>query len=85
MNGNTYGYANGTYYEEKKPEKPDEKPKYEVVKPPTGATVKSLPKDAKKETVGGDDYYVYDDTWYRGFHSGSEVVYMVVDDPKKKA
>ena len=45
-------------------------------------TVKALPEDAQKEKVGDDDYFVYGDTWYKPFYSGSDVVYMVTDKPK---
>ena len=53
-----------------------------MVAPPIGATVQTLPKDAKKSTIGGiDNYYVYAETYYQVFHSGSKVVYMVVKNP----
>ena len=52
-----------------------------VVAPPMGASVSALPDDAKKTTVGSDTYYVYTDTWYKPFYSGSDVVYMVVGEP----
>ena len=56
-------------------------PTYKVVAPPIGATVQTLPKDAKKTTIGGIDYYEYAGTYYQVFHSGSKVVYMVVEKP----
>ena len=81
VEGDTYQYANGAYYQEKKPEKQGEDPSYEVVDPPKGATVQNIPEDAKKEKVGDKDYFVYGNTWYKPFSSGSDVVYMVVPKP----
>jgi hypothetical protein len=52
-----------------------------VVAPPIGATVKSLPKGAKKTEVKDTEYYEYAGTYYQPFFSGSEVVYMVVKNP----
>ena len=76
-----YYYSNGAYYEKKPAEKEGEEPSFEVAKPPIGASVSELPKDAKKETIGGSDYFVYDGTYYTPFYSGSNVVYMVTADP----
>jgi hypothetical protein len=81
VEGDTYQYANGAYYKEKPPEKEGEPDSYEVVHPPAGATVQAIPEDATKESVGGQDYFVYGSTYYKPFYSGSSVVYMVVDDP----
>ena len=36
-------------------------------------------------TVDGDDYFLYDGTYYRPFYSGSDVVYQVVEDPTAAA
>ena len=52
-----------------------------MVAPPVGATVQSLPKDAKQTKIGGTEYYVYAGTYYQVFHSGSKVVYVVVKNP----
>ena len=81
VNDQDLGYSNGTYYEEQPPAKEGSDPTYKVVAPPIGATVQTLPKDAKKTTIGGIDYYVYAGTYYQVFHSGSKVVYMVVEKP----
>jgi hypothetical protein len=43
--------------------------------------VTELPEGAEKETVGDQDYFVYDDTWYQPFYSGSTAVYVVVEKP----
>jgi hypothetical protein len=52
-----------------------------VIAPPVGATVPSLPEGTEERTVGKDTYFVYADTFYKPFYSGSDVVYMVVADP----
>ena len=76
-----YGYANGAYYEAEEPAAEDADPTFKVVAPPIGATVTELPEDAVKETVGGQDFFVYADTWYQPFYSGSNAVYVVVEKP----
>ena len=40
-----------------------------------------LPGDAKKETVGDLECFVYHDTWYQPFYAGSTAVYVVVEKP----
>ena len=52
-----------------------------VVEPPVGAIVPTLPDGAEQKTVGGADYFVYAGTYYQPFYSGSNVVYMVAEDP----
>jgi hypothetical protein len=59
----------------------DSDPTFKVIAPPIGATVTELPEGAEKETVGDQDYFVYDDTWYQPFYSGSTAVYVVVEKP----
>jgi len=81
VNDEDLGYANGTYYKQEPAAKEGGDPSYKVVTPPVGATVQTLPKDAKPKTVDGTEYYEYADTYYQVFHSGSKVVYMVVKDP----
>ena len=76
-----YGYANGAYYEAETPADDTGDPTFKVVAPPIGATVTELPGDAKKETVGDMDYFVYAGTWYQPFYAGSNAVYVVVEDP----
>jgi hypothetical protein len=79
--GSTYYYSNGTYYEAKPPVDDESVPTYEVVAPPVGATVDSLPDGAAQETIEGSTYVVDSETFYKPFYSGSDVVYMVVADP----
>ena len=82
VNGNEYGYSNGAYYEVKPPKEEDGDPTFEVVKPPVGATVHALPDGATSETIDGAPYFIYAGTYYKPFYSGSDVVYMVVKNPK---
>jgi hypothetical protein len=56
-------------------------PTFEVVAPPVGATVTDLPEGAEKKTVNGADYFVYAETWYQPFYSGSTAVFVVVEKP----
>ena len=58
---------------------------YEVVEAPVGATVPYLSDEAKDTTVDGTKYYVDNDTYYRPFASDGDTIYMVVEDPHKKA
>jgi hypothetical protein len=60
---------------------PDAKGNYKVIAPPLDATVKTLPIGAKISKVSGKTYYVYNGAWYKPYHSGSDVVYMVVKKP----
>ena len=46
-----------------------------------GAMVDSIPDGSTSTTVDGDSYFIYDDTYYRPFYSGSDVVYRVVEEP----
>ena len=69
-----YTAPDGTYYQQS--------PKgYTVVTPPVGATVQALPSGAKKVEVGGQTLYVRDNTWYKAFYSGSQVIYVVTAPP----
>ena len=54
---------------------------YQVVVPPSGLTVTSIPNGATMKNVGGNSYLEYGGVWYRPFYSGSDVVYQVVNDP----
>jgi len=47
--------------------------------------VKSLPSGATTQTINGTQYFVYANTWYQPFYSGSSVVYMVVKNPNPGA
>lgn len=82
VNGEEYGYANGAYYDVRPPAEEGGEPAFEVVAPPVGATVGSLPDGATSETVNDAAYFVYAGTYYKPFYAGSDVVYMVVTDPK---
>ena len=81
VNNEDLGYSNGAYYKQQPPAKEGADPTYKVVAPPIGATVETLPKDAKEQVIAGIDYYVYAGTYYQVFQSGSKVVYMVVKKP----
>jgi hypothetical protein len=76
-----YGYSNGAFYEAEAAVDDNSDPTFKVIAPPIGATVTELPQDAAKEAVGGQDYFVYADTWYQPFYSGSNAVYVVVEKP----
>ena len=80
VGGEEYGYSNGAYYDVKAPEAEGGDPTFEVVKPPVGATVPSLPDGATSETINGAPYFIYAGTYYKPFYSGSDVVYMVVEN-----
>ncbi len=56
---------------------------YEVIAPPVGATVPYLPEEAVEKQIGGKKYYVYEETYYKPFSSEGEIIYMVVEEPKK--
>jgi hypothetical protein len=53
----------------------------EVIAPPIGAPVPTLPKGAQSLTTGGITYYFEAKTYYRPLYSGSSVVYQVVAQP----
>jgi hypothetical protein len=74
-----YGYSNGAYYVAEAPAEDTGDPTFRVIAPPVGATVTELPEDAEKRSAGGQDYFVYNDTWYQPFYSGSNAVYVVVE------
>ena len=63
-----------------KDEYPDEN--FRIVAPPLGATVTMLPEDAEEKKVGEDTYFVFDNTWYKPFYSGDDVLYMVSAAPE---
>ena len=81
VNENNYGYSNGAYYDVVPPEEEGAEPTYEVIAPPMGVLIPSLPEGATATTIDGTDYFIYDGTYYRPFYSGSDVVYQVVEDP----
>lgn len=54
---------------------------YEVIAPPTGAAVSTIPGRAELETVNKQQYFDLDGVYYQAFYSGSGLVYKVVEDP----
>lgn len=81
VNGAEYGYSEGAFYDVKPPADEESAPTFEVVAPPMGATVPDLPEGAEVRKAKDTDYFVYAETWYQPFYSGSTVIYMVVADP----
>jgi len=81
INGEQLGYSNGAYYEVNEPEKEGDMPTYEVITPPVGASVPELPEGATSKKVNDQAYFVYAETYYKPFYSGSDVIYQVVKDP----
>ena len=82
VNDQEYGYSNGAYYDVQASAEEGGDPTFEVVAPPVGASVNSLPDGSSSETVDGTAYFVYADTYYKPFYSGSDVVYMVAEKPQ---
>jgi hypothetical protein len=54
---------------------------YEVIPPPIGVAVHSLPNGSTLETVHGVSYFTYGGAWYRPSYSAGGVSYMVVAKP----
>ena len=82
VNNQDYGYSNGAYYEIQEPEAEGGEPTFKTVEAPVGAKVDYVPDGASSETIDGVTYFVYSDTYYRPFYSGSEVVYIVAEKPE---
>jgi len=70
-----YYYWEGVFY-------PSAASGYEVIAPPIGATVSTIPGRSQLETVGGQQYFDLDGVYYQAFYSGSGLVYKVVEDPQ---
>ena len=85
VNEQDYGYSNGAYYEIQKPEEEGGEPTFKTVEAPVGAMVDYIPDGATTKTVEDITYFVYNDTYYRPFYSGSEVVYIVAENPTTKS
>ena len=85
VNDQDYGYSNGAYYEVQEPEEEGGDPTFKTVEAPVGAKVDYVPDGAESKTVDGIVYFVFNDTYYRPFYSGSDVVYMVVENPEGAA
>jgi hypothetical protein len=54
---------------------------YQVIPPPIGATVTTLPDGAVNENINGTTYFRFGSAYYRPFYSGSSVIYEVVAKP----
>lgn len=55
----SYYYQDGVFYTM------DSDGQYQVIVPPAGALVETLPEDYEMVSLGGEDYYKVDDTVYR--------------------
>ena len=49
---------------------------------PVGAQVDYVPDGAASKTIDGVTYFVHNDTYYRPYYSGSDVVYIVAERPE---
>jgi len=83
VNDKDYGYADGAYYEVQKPEEEGGEPTFKTVEAPVGAKVDYLPDSASSQTVDGVVYFIFNDIYYRPFYSGSDVVYIVSENPEE--
>jgi hypothetical protein len=54
---------------------------YQVISPPIGATVTTLPSGAVDQNINGTTYFDFGGAYYRPFYSGSSVIYEVVAKP----
>ena len=77
-NGQSYEYLNGIFYQASQS---GGQVQYTVVQAPLGATVASLPQGTKPNKINGAAFYNYGSTWFRAYYSGSQTVYMVVNNP----
>jgi len=68
---NNYYYSNGSFMT------PTQGSGYQVVSPPMGATVSSVPPGAYQTTVNGITYYVSGSTYYQPEFSNGQVVFKV--------
>jgi hypothetical protein len=50
---------------------------YQIIAPPIGADVYTLPVGAYPTTINGSTYYVYGPTYYKPYFYGSQVAYTV--------
>ena len=81
VNDQNYGYSKGAYYEIEEPEEEGGDPSFKTVEAPIGAQVDYVPDGAASETFDDVTYFVFNDTYYRPFYSGSDVIYRVVEKP----
>jgi hypothetical protein len=70
----SYSYCNGTFYTQVSGG-------YEVVAPPQGVFVSTLPNGSVQQSVNGSTYFQYGGVWYQPFYSGSDVSYETVANP----
>ena len=82
VNENNYGYSNGAYYEIQPPEDEEGEPTFKTVEAPIGAEVDYVPDGAESKTIDDVVYFVFNDVYYRPYYSGSEVVYVVTENPE---
>jgi hypothetical protein len=54
---------------------------YEVVQPPPGVFVNTLPNGAVPQSANGNRYFEYGGIWYRPDYSGSDITYQTVANP----
>jgi hypothetical protein len=54
---------------------------YQVIPPPIGATVTTLPSGVVDQNINGTVYYTFGGAYYQPFYSGSSVIYEVVAKP----
>jgi hypothetical protein len=67
-----YYYSEGTYYVQKSTTE------YEVISPPIGAIVESIPNDCEEFVLDGQTYYKVDDTYYKVTYIDGVLMYEVV-------
>jgi len=78
IDGTTYYVLDDVYYETTNYQGQET---YQVVPPPEGTVVTELPAGAAMLTAGDDIYFFYASTFYREFAHGSEIAYVVVNEP----
>ena len=54
---------------------------YEVIAPPVGASVASLPNGAIDQTVNSITYFTFGGAWYQPVYRSGGVTYNVVSNP----
>jgi len=67
-----YYYSGGTFYVQ------NSNNEYEVVNPPIGAIVESIPTDCEEFVLNGKTYYKVDETYYRAIYINGTYKYEVV-------
>ena len=67
-----YYYSEGAFYVQRSATE------YEVVGPPIGAVVESIPNDCEEFVLEGQTYYKVDDTYYKAIYMEGVLMYEVV-------